>query len=97
MDQLKKLTDEEVSLALRSLPGWTLENGKLHREFKFMDFSRAVGFITSVAIQAEAMNHHPEWFNVYDTVRVWLVTHDVNGVSSLDIDLARRLNDLYVR
>jgi 4a-hydroxytetrahydrobiopterin dehydratase len=92
---VSKLSDSKLDAALNSLPGWQLEGGKLFREFKFLDFSRAFGFMASVAIQADAMNHHPEWFNVYDTVKVWLVTHDAGGISELDCELAARMNDLY--
>ena len=68
--------------------------GKLHREFKFQDFVHAFGFMTSAALVAESMNHHPEWFNVYSTVRVDLNTHDVGGISQLDFDLAEKMDAL---
>ena len=89
-----KLSDAEIQTALSSRPGWTVVEGKLHREFKFQDFVQAFGFMTSAALVAESMNHHPEWFNVYSTVRVDLNTHDVGGISQLDFDLAEKMDAL---
>lgn len=88
MDQAKKLSDREISNRLKDLPGWTLKDNKLHRELKFKDFVSAFSFMTAVAIQAEKMNHHPEWFNVYSTVRIDLSTHDAGGISDRDFELA---------
>ena len=90
----RKLSDAEIQTALSSRPGWTLVEGKLHREYKFQDFVHAFGFMTSAALVAESMNHHPEWFNVYSTVRVDLNTHDVGGISQLDFDLAEKMDAL---
>lgn len=90
----RKLSDAEIQTALSSRPGWTVVEGKLHREFKFQDFVQAFGFMTSAALVAESMNHHPEWFNVYSTVRVDLNTHDVGGISQLDFDLAEKMDAL---
>ncbi|MEW6296120.1 MAG: 4a-hydroxytetrahydrobiopterin dehydratase [Thermodesulfobacteriota bacterium] len=89
-----KLSDAEIQEGLSKLPGWTLVNGKLHREYKFKDFVHAFGFMTSAALVAESMNHHPEWFNVYSTVRVDLMTHDVGGISELDFALASKMDTL---
>jgi 4a-hydroxytetrahydrobiopterin dehydratase len=77
---------------LAALPGWTLEKGKLHREFGFADFKQAFAFMTRVAAVADQMDHHPEWFNVYKTVRVDLATHDAGGISELDFKLATAMN-----
>ena len=85
----EKLTDDQITAALSDLPGWSLTDGKLHRELKFADFNEAFGFMARSALVAEQMNHHPEWFNVYRTVRVDLSTHDLGGVSTWDIELAR--------
>jgi 4a-hydroxytetrahydrobiopterin dehydratase len=93
-DRPARLTDPEIQSALAGLPGWTLADGKLHREFQFPDFVRAFGFMAQAALAAEAMNHHPEWFNVYRTVRVDLSTHDAGGVTTLDIELARKMSAL---
>ncbi len=89
-----KLTDSDIEAALAELDGWTLDNGKLHREFRFASFVQAFGFMASAAIEAEKMNHHPEWFNVYNKVSVHLVTHDAGGITSLDVELAKKMNDL---
>lgn len=91
----RRLDDAEIAAAVESLTGWGLsEDGKLSREFKFSDFAAAFGFMASAAVVAESMNHHPEWFNVYNTVRVELTTHDAGGITQLDIDLAARMNAL---
>ena len=90
----ERLSDEQIDDALKELDGWVLENGKLNREFKFANFIQAFGFMTSAAIEAEKMNHHPEWFNVYSKVSVQLVTHDAGGITALDIDLAAKMNAL---
>jgi 4a-hydroxytetrahydrobiopterin dehydratase len=82
----------EIEAALRALPHWTLAGGKLHREFRFADFSQAFGFMTRVALVAEQMNHHPEWSNVWSKVVVDLQTHDAGGVTSLDLELARKMD-----
>lgn len=89
-----KLTDREIQDALAGLDGWSLENGKLNRDFKFASFIEAFGFMTSAAIEAEKMNHHPEWFNVYSKVTVQLVTHSANGITNLDVELAEKMNAL---
>jgi 4a-hydroxytetrahydrobiopterin dehydratase len=90
----KKLSGEDVAAALPGLDGWRLEDGKLHREYRFADFAEAFGFMSSVALVAQAMDHHPEWFNVYRTVRVDLSTHDAGGITRLDLELATRMNAL---
>lgn len=89
MTQPTKLSDTQITDELSRLPGWSLAGGKLHREYRFADFVTAWSFMTAVALVAERMNHHPEWFNVYGTVRVDLVTHDAGGISALDVELAR--------
>lgn len=89
-----RLSDPDLSAALRELPGWSLEGGKLHRVFQFPDFSRAFGFMTRAALAAEKRDHHPEWFNVYGKVVVDLMTHDSGGVTHKDIELARELDRL---
>ena len=90
----KKLDDAGIERQLAQLPGWTVIDGKLHREYRFADFVAAFGFMSSVALVAEAMNHHPEWFNVYGTVRIDLVTHDAGGITELDFRLASRMEDV---
>jgi len=73
---------------------WRISQGKLHKEFQFRDFVDAFGFMTRAALVAEAMNHHPEWFNVYAKVLVDLSTHDVGGITELDFALAARMETL---
>ena len=68
MADLTRLTGDEIDSALANLPGWRIESGKLHREYKFADFVHAFGFMATAAVAIEAIGHHPEWFNVYHTV-----------------------------
>lgn len=89
-----KLTEEQLQEALATLAGWQLADGKLHKTFQFADFITAWGFMSRVALVAQAMDHHPEWFNVYRTVRVDLSTHDAGGVTTLDVELARKMDAL---
>lgn len=86
LDQIAKLPAE--------LPGWRVENGKLHRDFRFADFNAAFGFMTRVALVAETMGHHPEWSNVWNRVSIDLTTHDSGGLTDLDVQLARRIDEL---
>ena len=92
-----RLSDSEIEEALAGLDGWSVENGKLTRDFKFSNFIEAFGFMTSAAIAAEKMNHHPEWFNVYSKVSVQLVTHSEDGITNLDVELAKKMNALAER
>jgi 4a-hydroxytetrahydrobiopterin dehydratase len=94
-----KLTDAQITDALSALNAsatspWTVVDGKLHKEFQFRDFSDAFGFMARSALAAEAMDHHPEWFNVYRTVRVDLATHDAGGITELDFALAGRMESV---
>ena len=89
-----KLTNTEISAQLEGISGWTVENEKLHKEFQFDSFVEAFGFMASVALIAESMNHHPEWFNVYNRVTVDLATHDAGGISALDFELATKIDGL---
>lgn len=81
--------------ALKRLPGWTAdESGRdaIKRTFRFKDFNAAFGFMSRVALMAEKLDHHPEWFNVYNRVEVTLATHDAEGVTELDVELATFMN-----
>src|ERR1022692_4733446 len=89
-----KLSEAEIAAALSNLPGWELQESKLHREYKFADFVAAFAFMTGAALIAQAMDHHPEWFNVWNTVRVDLSTHDAGGVTALDLKLAHSMEEL---
>src|ERR1041385_7899832 len=95
MPTAKKLTDAEVNQQLARAQGWTLENGKLHRAFECKDFVAAFGNMTRVALVAEAMNHHPEWFNVWNKVVFDLTTHSVKGISDLDFVLAEKIEEIF--
>jgi 4a-hydroxytetrahydrobiopterin dehydratase len=88
---ITKLEMDEVARLLAQLPGWTVEAGKLHREYRFTNFVEAFGVMTSVALVAERMDHHPEWFNVWNTVRVDLTTHDAGGITAKDFELAQAM------
>jgi 4a-hydroxytetrahydrobiopterin dehydratase len=89
-----RLGEAEIEKALRELPGWRVEHGKLHREWRFADFNAAFGFMTRVALEAERMNHHPEWSNVWNRVVVDLVTHDAGGLTQADVKLAAAMEKL---
>ena len=92
MPRPKALSKDEINTRLASLDGWALENDKLHREFVFANFIEAFGFMASAALVAEKMDHHPEWSNVYNRVSVDLTTHDADGVTELDFELAAAMN-----
>ena len=91
---LSKLSQEEIEKNLKELPGWTIVQEKLHKEFIFEDFSQAFDFMTRAVSHIDQMNHHPEWFNVYNKVIVDLTTHDAGGITENDIKLAKTLNSL---
>jgi 4a-hydroxytetrahydrobiopterin dehydratase len=83
-----KLDDTELKAALQKLPGWEVRDGKLARTYKFKDFGDAFAFMTACALRIHALDHHPEWSNVYSTVEVELVTHDAKGITARDAELA---------
>jgi len=90
----KKLSDAEIQNKLKQVADWTVKEGKLHKEFQFDTFVTAFGFMTQLALIAESMNHHPEWFNVYNRVTIDLMTHDAGGISELDFELAAHADAL---
>ncbi len=91
----KKLNETEIQAALQELPGWEVKDGKLHKAYKFESFARAIGWMVSVGFQADKMDHHPEWLNVYNRVTVDLATHDMDdAISTLDVELARKMESL---
>ncbi|GIV78152.1 4a-hydroxytetrahydrobiopterin dehydratase [Litorilinea aerophila] len=95
MPKVSPLSEQDVQQGLRELDGWSVADGKLHRELKFANFVEAFGFMARVALLAEKMNHHPEWSNVYNRVTIDLVTHDAgNAISQRDLDLAKAINQL---
>ena len=94
----EKYTQEQIEIALQELNAaledgqqWQIIDDKLCKEFKFKSFIRAFGWMSQIAIWAEKLNHHPEWFNVYNRVRIELTTHDVDGISDLDFKLATKM------
>jgi 4a-hydroxytetrahydrobiopterin dehydratase len=91
---LKRLTLQEIKNELDDLSGWRMTGEKLHKDFVFADFNQAFGFMTRAAMEIEKMNHHPEWFNVYNKVSIDLTTHDAGGITQNDVNLAKFLNSL---
>ena len=90
----KKLTDSEIQKNLEKLNGWTVENDKLHKEFQFDNFVAAFGFMTQLALSAESIHYHPEWFNVYNRVTIDMSTHDADGITELDFKFAEHADAL---
>ncbi|MFM1813728.1 MAG: hypothetical protein RLZ98_423 [Pseudomonadota bacterium] len=90
---IQKLNDKDRQKLLNELPGWRLAGGRdaIEKTFKFNDFNSAFGFMARVALVAEAMDHHPEWRNVYNRVEILLTTHDAGGLSARDRELARKI------
>jgi 4a-hydroxytetrahydrobiopterin dehydratase len=93
---IARLGDAEIDAALKTLAGWKRvdDRSAITREFKFADFNEAFGFMSRVALLAEKMDHHPEWFNVYNRVEITLSTHDAGGLSARDVKLAEAINQL---
>ena len=89
----KRASEEEIEAALAELPGWEVKEGKLHKQYKFKTFSAAMGWMVSVGIEAEKMDHHPEWSNVYNRVMIKLTTHDAGGLTKKDIALAQKIRE----
>jgi 4a-hydroxytetrahydrobiopterin dehydratase len=92
----QKLSDEARTAALAKLKGWSEVKGRdaISRKFTFRDFNEAFGFMARAALIAEKLDHHPEWFNVYNKVDVTLATHDAGGVTTRDVELAEAMNHL---
>jgi len=92
MRERRLLSETEARAHAAALPGWHLREGKLWREFRFESFVDAFGFMTRVALLAERMNHHPDWSNAATRVTIALVTHDLGGLSTWDVELARQIS-----
>ncbi|MBI3661807.1 MAG: 4a-hydroxytetrahydrobiopterin dehydratase [Acidobacteria bacterium] len=90
----QRLSEEQITEGLKKVPGWSIEKGMLHREFVFKDFCAAFGFMTQVALAAEAMNHHPDWSNGWNKVTINLMTHSAGGITDRDFKLAERIQEL---
>jgi 4a-hydroxytetrahydrobiopterin dehydratase len=90
-----KLNEVELQDAISNLPGWTIKEGKLQKEYKFSSFAQAMGWMVSVAIYSDKIEHHPIWLNIYNLVQVDLMTHDLgNVISNLDVELANKMEEL---
>jgi 4a-hydroxytetrahydrobiopterin dehydratase len=92
MNRRDRLDEANVGSRLNQLDGWRVDDGRLHRKFEFEDFVQAFGFMSSVALVAERMNHHPDWSNSYRTVEIHLSSHDVGGLSERDFELAAHID-----
>ena len=90
----RKVSEEEVAEALKELPGWEVKDGKLHKQFKFGSFAEAMGWMVSVGIHADKLDHHPDWCNGYNKVDVDLMTHDMGALSTYDLELAAKMEEL---
>ena len=88
------LAPDAIAAALRDLPGWELRDGSLHRDVELADFRAAFAFMTRVAFEAEDLNHHPAWSNVWNRVSIDLATHDAGGITEFDLELARRISTI---
>ncbi|MBE2239463.1 MAG: 4a-hydroxytetrahydrobiopterin dehydratase [Caldilineaceae bacterium] len=98
MPKATALSEDQIQRALHDLPGWSVVEGKLHKEFTFADFTAAFGFMTKVAIEANTLDHHPEWCNVWNKVVIDLVTHSADDqISDLDVKLAGTIEKLAER
>ena len=91
----RKLSESEIESAISNLDSWGVKDSKLHRSFKFGNFVEAFTFMTEIALHAEKMDHHPEWFNVWNKVAIDLNTHSVSGISNFDFDLAAKINEIF--
>ena len=92
---MEALSEKKVKEHLDAkLKKWSIENNAIKREFKFKTFVEAFGFMSSVALEAEKLNHHPEWTNVYNTLEIFLSTHDADGVTDKDFELAKIIDEL---
>jgi 4a-hydroxytetrahydrobiopterin dehydratase len=91
----KKLSKQDLAAGLSKLDGWSVVKGRLHRVFKFKDFTQAFGFMKRVARAADRMDHHPDWSNAYNKVTVDLSTHSAGGLTRKDFELAGRIQTIY--
>lgn len=93
----KALEKTELDAALQRLPEWKIVDGRLSREFRFRDFADAFAFMSACALRIHALDHHPEWSNVYASVKVQLVTHDAGGITTRDVELASVMEEMAAR
>jgi len=88
------LSETEIQTKLKALEGWTYNEGAIHTSLEFNDFKDAFSVMTRIAFEAEILNHHPNWTNVYNVLQISLSTHDANGVTNIDFELAKIINEL---
>lgn len=91
---MSKLTETEIEKHLQNLPGWNFKDNAIHTEFEFKDFKDCFSVMSRIAFECEALNHHPDWANVYNTLNISLSTHDENGITLKDIELAKAIEDI---
>lgn len=91
---MEALTDKEINEQLKNFPGWELHENALHTIFEFENFKEAFSAMTRIAFEAEKLQHHPAWSNVYNSLEIYLSTHDVNGVTEKDFELAKIIDEL---
>ena len=94
MPRIPLCNQHELQEFLHQNPQWLVQDGKLHREYQFASFVQAFGFMAQVAQLAEAMNHHPDWSNSYNRVKVELITHTSGGITRLDMELALKMDEI---
>ena len=91
---MKPFTELQILSGLKELDGWEYEDNAIHTSFEFDDFKDAFSVMTRIAFEAEKMNHHPDWSNVYNTLQISLSTHDAGGVTAKDFELAKIIDEL---
>ena len=96
MNNYKKLSSEEIQIKMERLDGWIIKDRKLNKNFEFRNFIHAFGFLTKVALESEKINHHPEIYNVYNKVEISLSTHDIDGISDYDFNLAQSIDKVII-
>lgn len=89
-----KLSPTDLQQKMNEINSWSIQDEKLFKKFNFKDFNEAFAFMTRVALYADKHDHHPEWFNVYNRVEVYLTTHDAKGISQKDISLAKFMDGI---
>lgn len=92
---MKALSEKEIEDKLKEFEGWEYTEGALHTIFEFEDFKEAFSAMTRIAFEAERLQHHPEWSNVYNSLEIFLSTHDADGVTEKDFELAKIIDDLF--
>ena len=92
---ISKATDRQINEFITTHNSWSIKNNKLHQNLTFKNFIEAFGFMSKIALHAEKLNHHPEWFNVYNKLTIDLTTHEAGGITERDFKLAELINNTY--